>query len=664
MSSGGADSGASGRGLERGVAAAILVLPLALVLLRCSLSSSVPFISPSDKAPWVMAPIPVTAVLQQWGQTEVARTRYLNTFQVAEGGASSDVTFKVRSLGSLAIRLNGHELILPPESVGPDSRERTVHTGSALQLGENQLVVEVANRRGPGLLALRSLGLADPVTSGGDWSVEHDGTLYAAAIPADDTRVNPLSMAVETPADAVADNWQVLLGLFAASVWAFYLLPHWIERRMPRLLTVAFFVGTPAVWLWIYLARSSRIPLSVGFDARHHLQYLRILVDEGRLPQAAEGWSTYHPPLAYALAALFETVGGENAVKLVPFLSGLGVVAAAWCLVRRLFPKEPVYALLAGLFAAVLPVNIYSAAYFSNEALHAALAGAALLAAVDLLLADGLAWRKLVIAAVVFGLAALSKFTVLVTVPVALFFLAWKLVFVERIAIGRTAGALVAFTGIFLAVAGWFYLRSWLEYGVPVIGNWGELPGEGQVWWQQPGFHTPAYFLGFGEALVHPYLSGFHSFWDSVYSTFWGDGFIAGRVDPTQRHELWSYGFMSVGYWLAVPATVLLLFGAVRLGAQILGDGPPRQRLALGFLATSCWAVMLAFATLTLDLPFFTQAKATYLLMLAGPLSLIFALGLRQADAWLDVRGWTPARALLYGWLGSFAITLLLSYAA
>jgi hypothetical protein len=573
------------------------------------------------------------------------------------------VSFKVRSLGSLTIRLNGHELILPAESFTPGSRERTVHAGSALQPGENRLVVDVANRRGPGLLALRSIGLAEPIASGGDWSVEHDGTLYAAALPADDTRVNPLSMAVETPAEAVANNWDVLLGLFVASVLAFYLLPAWIERQTARLLTVGFFVGTAVVWLRIYLAHSSRIPLSVGFDARHHLHYLRILVDEGRLPQAAEGWSTYHPPLAYALAALFETVGGDNAIKLVPFLSGLGVVVVSWWLARRLFPAEPVYALLAGLFAAVLPVNVYSAAYFSNEALHAALAGAALLAAVDLLLADGLAWRRLVIAAVVFGLAALSKFTVLVTVPVALFFLAWKLVFVERVGIGRTAGALGAFTGIFLAVAGWFYLRTWLEFGVPVMGNWA-LPGEGQVWWQQPGFHTPAYFLGFGEALVHPYLAGFHSFWDSVYSTFWGDGFIGGRGDPTQRHEFWSYGFMSAGYWLAIPATVLMLGGAVRLTTQMLGDGPPRQRLALGFLATSCWAVMLSFTVLTLELPYFAQAKAAYLLMLAGPLSLVFALGVREADAWLDVRGWTPARALLHGWLGTFAVTLLLSFAA
>jgi hypothetical protein len=121
---------------------------------------------------------------------------------------------------------------------------------------------------------------------------------------------------------------------------------------------------------------------------------------------------------------------------------------------------------------------------------------------------------------------------------------------------------------------------------------------------------------------------------------------------------------MSAGYWLAVPATLLMLGGAVRLATQMLGDGPPRQRLALGFLATSCWAVMLSFTALTLDLPYFAQAKAAYLLMLAGPLSLAFALGVREADAWLEVRGWTPLRALLYGWLGTFTVTLLLSFAA
>ena len=101
--------------------------------------------------------------------------------------------------------------------------------------------------------------------------------------------------------------------------------------------------------------------------------------------------------------------------------------------------------------------------------------------------------------------------------------------------------------GAELAVAGWFYVRTWMELGQPVVGNW-NAPGEGRVWWQQPGFHTPAYLTGFGQALVHPYLSGFHSFWDGLYSTLWGDGYLGGRVLPSQRHPFFDPGWMTAGH--------------------------------------------------------------------------------------------------------------------
>jgi hypothetical protein len=250
-----------------------------------------------------------------------------------------------------------------------------------------------------------------------------------------------------------------------------------------------------------------------------------------------------------------------------------------------------------------------------------------------------------------------------VVLPVALFFLVWKLVAVERAPAQRSAGLTLGFVGVFALVAGWFYLRNWLAYGTPLVGNWA-LPGEDQRWWQQPGFHTPAYYLRFGEALVHPYLAGFRSFWDALYSTAWGDGFIAGRTDPWRRHAFWSYGFMSAGYWLALPATLLLGAGSFLLAVRTLGSGPARQRLALGFLLSVCWAVALAFLTLTFELAFFAQAKASYLLMLAAPAGLAFASGYARLDAWLERRAAQALRAALAGWLTAFAGALFLGFAA
>jgi len=653
------------RWLERAAAAAILLLPVASVGLRCGLSSEVPFIWQQAEAPWIMAPLPVSAKLQQWGELEPPVTSFSRRFPVSETPAAASL--RLRAFGSMRVWLNGREL---PEAHRGGSRGRqevVLDAAPWLRPGQNELRVDVANARGPALLSLRSEGLEGRLASGPAWSVRVDERVYAEAIVADDTRPNPGALGVETPREALVEKADTLLLLFALGGLGFLLGRRLFGGRAElgaRVASAAMLGGASIAWLFLYFAKAARIPAAVGFDARHHLSYVDHLLEHGELPLAAAGWSTYHPPLFYAASALVEWLGGgAAALKALPLLSGLGVVWMAWLLARRLFPEAPALAPLAGLFAATLPVNLYSASYFSNEALHAFLASAALVAAVDLLLAEGPSTRRLVLAAALLGLAALTKFTVLVTVPVVLFFLAWKLLLVEREAPARVAGGLALFAGVFLLVAGWFYARSWLRYGTPILGNWA-LPGEDQVWWQQPGFHTLAYYARFGEALVHPYLAGFHSFWDSLYSTFWGDGFIGGRIDPHRRHSFWDYGFMSAGYWIALPATLLLGAGGLRLLREALGEGPARRRLALGCLATAVYAGALAFLALTLQLPFFAQPKAAYLLMLAGPLALAFAAGFAGLDGFLAGRGWLPARVALYGWLGLYAGALFLAYAA
>jgi hypothetical protein len=220
-----------------------------------------------------------------------------------------------------------------------------------------------------------------------------------------------------------------------------------------------------------------------------------------------------------------------------------------------------------------------------------------------------------------------------------------------------------SFALAWLAAAGWFYARNWIELGVPFVGNW-NLPGAEQRWWQQPGFHTPAYYLGFGEALRHPYLAGFHSFADGIYSTLWGDGGIGGRVFPADRHPLWNYGFMSIGYWLALPATALALFGGWRCVRLALSPGQdPGRRAALSFLCTASYAMAFAILFMTVSLPFFAQAKAFYGLALTAPLGVFLGAGATRLDAALAARGWLLGRALLAGAVALTLAVFLLGFA-
>jgi hypothetical protein len=370
----------------------------------------------------------------------------------------------------------------------------------------------------------------------------------------------------------------------------------------------------------------------------------------------------YHPPLFYVLAALLQGVS-ERAMKVVPWIAGLGLVFLAHSLASRLYRGEPRIALPSVVFAAVLPVNLYSASYFSNESLHALLAGVALLATLDALLAPRSTRVQVLAIGLWLGLAALAKFTVLAIAPVALFFLAAKLWLVERAPPARALARTAAAAAALVAVAGWFYARNQLHFGTPVVGNWA-LPGADQAWWQQPGFHTLAYYTGFGESLRHPYLAGFASFWDGVYSTFWGDGYIAGRVYPHERHALWSYDFMSAGFLLALPLTALLVFGIACSVAEALSDPDPARRAALSFLLTACYAVGFALLSLTLDLPYFAQAKAPYALCLVPVLSVFFGRGVARVDDWLARPGRLPLRAAFAGGLTTCLGCLFLGFAA
>ena len=632
-----------GRAWRAGALLLLLAPPL-FVLARCASSPAIPFLRQSATMPWIAPALPVSAELRQWGRNEVPVARFEKRFRAAAG---EEATLRLRALRRFQVALNGRALP-GGRGEGPDWRRETrIALGPGLREGENLLQVEVSNPHGPPLLSLRVDGLAAPLASDASWTVHLEGQRLPAVL-ADDTRIEPTSLATETPAEAWRRRADTGLGLFALGVLGFLALRRW--PRAARALPAAVLAAACLGWTALFAAKLVHIPPEVGFDARHHLEYVELL-RQGHLPLASDGWSTFHPPLFYAAA--LAAGDSRGARKALPLAAGLAAVGCVFAAARRLFPGDPLRQALATGFAALLPVHLYSSAYFSNESLHTLLASLALLATLALLAAERVTPLRAAGVGALFGLAALTKFSVLLLLPVAAAVLALRWPTHWR------AG--LAALGAFAGVAGWFYLRNAWVFGDPLMANWGEMPGPGQRWWQHPGFHTAAYYGAFGEALVHPYLSGFHSFWDSVYSTFWGDGFVGGRVRASDRHGFWSYDFMSMGYWAALPATGLLALGGWEAARRAWSEPDPARRAAFGLLVGCAWWVGFGFLYLTLRLPFFAQAKATYVLGLLVPLAAFFALGAARADAALA--RWTPARALFWGWLAVCAGTLFLGFA-
>lgn len=650
-------------------AVALVIFPVSFLVLRCSVSPAIPFISQTREAPWVMAPRQVSAKLQQWGATRIPVDTFKGSFQV--GVPDGPVILRLRALKRFEVSVNGVAVSDAPSDAARWRRETRVDVTGLLRVGRNEIRVEVQNDSGPALLSLRLEGLDEPVAADSSWRVEAEGRDLGFAVRADDTRVNPMAFAVPTPVESFLERADTLLLLFMIGLLGFTLAPRLLGGRAARLPPALVLAAAALAWLGLFAGKLIRLPLRTGFDVNGHLSYLAFLREKGALPLATDGWSMYHPPLFYAASAAMARLGdlvsgGESPplfLKLIPFLCGLGTIWVAFELARRLFPEDPRVHVFAGVFAAVLPMNVYSSAYFSNEMPHAFLVGLALLVAVELLLAERTSSWKSAALALLLGLAALTKFTALAVVPIALFFLVAKQFIVDRDSLARVSGLAALFVVTFICVAGWFYARNWIQYGNPVFGNW-SLSDPGQIWWQQPGFHTLAYYTGFGESLRHPYLAGFHSFWDGIYSTLWGDGGVAGHVFPHQRHPFWNYEFMSAGYLLALPGTGLILFGAGRCALLALRGRDARRRAALSFLTTVAYAVGFAVLSMTVQLPFFAQAKAFYGLSMAAPLAVFFAVGAARCDQALVAPRWRPLRAVFYGWLFLFAAVLFLAYAA
>jgi len=258
------------------------------------------------------------------------------------------------------------------------------------------------------------------------------------------------------------------------------------------------------------------------------------------------------------------------------------------------------------------------------------------------------------------GATVLTKYTGWIVVSVAGFFLVARWLLVERapaLSVARRAGLAAL---VVLTLAGWFYARNWIHFGKPMAMNTEALGDVG--WWMQPGFHTASYYTSFGEVLRHPFFSGFASFWDGVYSTFWGDGLVAGMVHITTRHPFWNYEAMTLVYWVALPASVLIALGFVLAVRDSAREQDPGRRAALAMISSLVFLFGLALLAITLQVPYYAQAKAFYALGAVVPLSVLAGRGLAAPIEWLAGPDMALPRALYGGWLGLLVGLLVLSF--
>jgi hypothetical protein len=614
------------------------------------------------EAPWIVAQTPLQTDGIAIDLAHPPTAFFARPF--AGDAGNGPVVLHVRALREVELFLNQRALPLAPADAASWRRARTLDLRPHLAPGENVVAARVRNPIGTPALQLWIEGLPERIETDARWVGAWEGDPPAYAVLAEDSVRHPEAAALALPWPSLARH-APLVALFAAAGGALFLalrrLPEEAARRAP-----AAALAVLAIFYALLLRHALQFPAGVGFDAHAHLAYVDWIAAHRALPHPREGSIMYHPPLYHAASALLlgalrgTGVSAHAVLLFLPLACGFGMAWIASATLRALAPGASWLAAGAALAAGLLPMNLVIASSPSNEGPSAFLASLALLVAVRALVRERASHRDDAWLGVVLGAAAATKYSGLLWIPVTIGSIFAKRVLVERSGLVRAALGAALAAGLAAALAGWVYARNFALAGDPLV--WNLNVEAGRTWFQLPGFHTVDYYVRFGDALAAPWFASFHSFWDSLYTTLWGDGLLSGAASPRAATVRWNVEAMAAGFALAAPATVLLAVGWFASLRDALRGADLGRRLAASLLVALPPVFLALLASLSLRYPFWSAAKSFYALALTPTLAVLGALGFGALDAALARRAPLAVRALPYGLAGALFAAIAWSF--
>jgi len=224
-----------------------------------------------------------------------------------------------------------------------------------------------------------------------------------------------------------------------------------------------------------------------------------------------------------------------------------------------------------------------------------------------------------IILGVVASLALLSKYTaafIFLVIVTILMIRIWANQSVRR----RESRILAIFLIIVLMLSGWFYIRSFLIFGDPFIGNWDRTSGFHYE--QHHGYRTLGFYLRFGSVFLHaPERSRWVSFWDGQYGSMWMDShgsFLNLGDDKANFHG-------SIIIYLALLPSMAILLGFYQSLKSIFRSARCNPDLAIIFVSIFTFISLYSF---TMEIPFFSTIKAFFFVSLLPTIAVFAGKGL------------------------------------
>jgi tetratricopeptide (TPR) repeat protein len=645
--------------LSRFNRAMVLALILTLVAAgsgvwwMCARDEAVAFLPARTGADWILFPRKAVGTIHDTLPV-IVEFRHSLTLTTQPYNA----TLTVCAFKGAAIAINNQAVGIAPSTGRNWKLASSVKVAGLLRPGTNAITAWVTNATGPPALWLRLKGNGFSLGTSERWQVSLNGKEWQSAR----TARKPLELQADSALDGstrmrdlLRRVWPVEAAFCAVSLMSIWAMHRWLHRKGPQAGTLPVTTSTKLSYCLLTIVLMARaalfinnvpqLPRSMGFDAADHEKYIEFIQQKHALPLADDGWQMFQPPLYYIgstllLDACGRSVGDADAVLYLRTVNGVIGLLHCWvvllCLRLLFWGNLPAQA--AGLLvAAFLPPNLYLSQYVTNEPLAGFWVTVAIYLCLRLLRSEeARLWMPLGIGASL-GAAMLTKFSVLLTLPLFPVALSQRLAARREHAWRDWFRAVCAALLGCLIVCGWHYGRVWARFGQPIVMNQGDTE-LWHAWWQDPGYRTSAFYFSFGRALISPSFSAFHSFADGIYSTLWGDGLGSGEADRSFQPP-WNYELMGAGYWISLGVSLLLIIGAAltlaRLRVQIRAD----WLLILGMLLV----FGLGLLWNTLQAPYYCSVKAFYAFPVLLPFSALVAVGcdwLRQRFRVAGVAVW------------------------
>ncbi|MGA2787245.1 MAG: tetratricopeptide repeat protein [Verrucomicrobiota bacterium] len=602
----------------------------------CTRDNGIAFLPTRPGADWIVYPKPPDATVHH-----VVPISAIFRYTFVLNAPPDNAALTVCAFKSATVVINGQKpgnLELAGENWKSPS---TTDVAGLLRAGTNNITACVTNALGPPALWLRlqtgqrsqgtderwQVSLADAA-----WQKARRASQPPAILPA-----NPLYGCGRTT-DSVKRVWPIIAMFCALSLFLVWGMNNWLRQRNRRAadstadpsakLIYGLFIIVVIARTALFINNVTQLHRSMGFDAMDHEKYVQFIQEKHALPLPKDGWEMHQPPLYYVASAMVLDAGNlslpdDDATLLLRTVNGIIGLVHCWlallCL-RLLFPENPTAQTVGLLVAAFLPMHLYISQYATNEPLAALFVTAACYLCLRALRAEKESLLLYFGIGVALGAAMLTKLSSLLAIPIFPAVLGLRLLSRRDHALRDwllNAGTILLSC---LAICGWYYGRVWMHLGKLPLPNWETDPAS--AWWQDPAFRTSTYYFNFGQALICPLLSAYHSFADGIYSTLWGDGLISGASLLAVRPP-WNYDLMNAEYLLALGISVLFLVGFAVALVRFIRQPAPEWLLVGGLISL----FGLGIVCLTLRGPWLAHVKAFYALPALVPFSALVAVG-------------------------------------